>query len=380
MKRPALFAAIGSAVLVALIVPVFNMRLWDFGCGNLDSAMESRKGFEELERNFGKGWMGPVILFIESKNGTSVWSKKSREAIRSLADKLGRDERVFLVQGFACMLTRLGPAQEMIDSVKDLPPELVKGSSSAVSSDGSSALVMLVTKGPPEDGEVMKWVDSLCQESWEDMQRAGLRVSVGGVSAMVSDFDKEMFGSLWRIIPVVLVITFVVLMVYFRSLIIPFKALVLNLFSVLASYGFLVLVFQNGVIARFFGIDPPGGLSSFIVLMLFTILFGLSIDYEIFLMSSIKDEYERTNDNSLAVVQGLKNCGGIISCAALIMVCLFASFGFTRLIATREFGLGLAFAVFVDATLIRVILVPVFMKLIGKANWWFPAWFSKALR
>jgi RND superfamily putative drug exporter len=380
IKRPAVFAAMGMAVLIALIVPVFHMRSWDIGCGNLDAAMESRKGFEQLEKNFEKGWMGPVILFIERKNGTSLWSKHSREAILSLAERLGRDQKVSQVEGFPRVLTSLGPAQEIIASANDVPQELAKRVSSAVSSDGSSALVMLVTKDPPESREVMKWVDSLCQESWENMQRAGLRVSVGGVSAMVSDFDKEMFGSLWRIIPVVLVITFVVLMVYFRSLIIPFKALALNLFSVLASYGFLVLVFQDGVGAQFLGMDPPGGLSSFIVLMLFTILFGLSMDYEIFLMSSIKEEYERTNDNSLAVVQGLKNCGGIISCAALIMVCLFASFGFIRLIATREFGLGLAFAVFVDATLIRVVLVPVFMQLIGKANWLFPAWFSNAQR
>jgi putative drug exporter of the RND superfamily len=372
MKRPVLFAAIGIVALIVLIMPVFQMRPWDIGCSNLDVTMESRKGFEHLEKNFEKGWMGPVILFIESKNGISVWSKKSREAILSLAERLSHDERVSLVQGYPRVLTSLGLLQEKITTTSDLPPELVKRVSSTVSSDGSSAVIMLVTKDPPESREVMKWVDSLRHAPWDEMRQAGLSVSVDGVSAMVSDFDQEMFGSLWRIIPVVLIITFVALMIYFRSLIIPFKALVLNLLSVMASYGFLVLVFQDGIGARFLGIDPPGGLSSFIVLMLFTILFGLSMDYEIFLMNSIKEEYEHTNDNSKAVVLGLKRSGGIITCAALIMVCLFASFGFTRLTATREFGLGLAFAVLVDASLIRVVLVPVFMKLIGKANWWFP--------
>jgi RND superfamily putative drug exporter len=372
MKRPVLFAALGTTVLFVFIAPAFHMRSWDIGCNNLDATMESRKGFEQLEKNFEKGWMGPVILFIESNNGTNVWSAKSRAAILSLTEKLGRDEKVSLIQGFPAVLKSLGPMQEKISSTRDLPLELRQAVSSSVSADGLSAVVALVTKGPPESREVMKWVDSLRNEPWTEMQRQGLRVRVGGVSAMVSDFDREMFGSLWRVIPVVLVITFLALMVFFRSLIIPLKAIVLNLFSVLASYGFLVLVFQDKVGARFLGIDPPGGLSSFLVLMLFTILFGLSMDYEIFLMNSIREEYERTNDNSMAVVQGLKRSGGLITCAALIMVCLFTSFGFTRLTATRELGLGLAFAVLVDASLIRVVLVPVFMKLIGKANWWFP--------
>ncbi len=373
MNRPVFFAVFGMAALVAFIAPVFHMRPWDIGCNNLDAAMESRKGFEELGKNFEKGWMGPVILFIESKNGASLWSKESCDAMQSLSERLGRDEKVSLVQGFPRVLKILAPAREKIGSRVDVPPEFAQAASSTVCADGSSAIMAIVTKSPPENRNVMKWVDSLRHKPWAELQQAGLKVSVGGVSAMVSDFDQEMFGSLWLIIPVVLVITFVALTLFFRSLVIPFKAIVLNLFSVLASYGFLVLVFQDGTGARFLGIDPPGGLSSFLVLMLFTILFGLSMDYEIFLMNGIKEEYEAGHDNARAVLQGLKRSGGLITCAALIMVCLFASFGFTKLTSTRELGLGLAFAVFVDASLIRMVLVPVFMKLIGKANWWFPA-------
>lgn len=377
MKRPVLFSVLGTSALVLLIIPVFHMRSWDIGCNNLEAAMESRKGFEQLETNFEKGWMGPVILLAEGRDGSSVWTKDSRHAILSLTESLSRDKRISLVHGFPRVLKGLGPAQEGISSMSDLSPELAKAASSSVSADGLSAVIVLVTKESPENREAMKWVDSMRNGSWEEMHKAGLNVSVGGVSSMVSDFDKDMFGSLWRIIPVVLIITFLALMFYFRSLIIPAKALVLNLFSVLASYGFLVLVFQDGFGARFLLIDPPGGLSSFLVLMLFTILFGLSMDYEIFLMNSMKEEYARSGDNSTAVVQGLTSCGGLITFAALIMVCLFASFGFTRLTATRELGLGLAFAVLLDASLIRVVLVPAFMKLIGKANWWFPAGFAK---
>ena len=147
----------------------------------------------------------------------------------------------------------------------------------------------------------------------------------------------------------------------------------MNLLSVLAAYGFLVYVFQDGIGARLIALAPPGGLNSFIVLMLFTILFGLSMDYEVFLLSRIQEEYRRSGDNRGAVASGLSQTGGLITSAALIMVVLFGSFGFTRLVATRELGLGLAFAVTLDATLIRVLLVPILMGLLGRANWWWPA-------
>src|SRR5262249_60143929 len=170
----------------------------------------------------------------------------------------------------------------------------------------------------------------------------------------------------------VLILTFFVLMVSFRSIVIPLKAIVLNLLSVLASYGFLVLVFQRGLGARWLHLEPPGGLNAFIVLMLFTILFGLSMDYEVFLLARVREAYLADRDNDRAVAVGLARTGGIITSAALIMVSIFAAFGFTRLVATREFGLGLAFAVALDATLIRILLVPALMKVSGRWNWWWP--------
>jgi RND superfamily putative drug exporter len=161
---------------------------------------------------------------------------------------------------------------------------------------------------------------------------------------------------------------------------VPLKAIAMNLLSVLAAYGFLVYVFQDGIGANLINLEPPGGLNSFIVLMLFTILFGLSMDYEVFLLGRIREEYDRTGDNRGSVISGLSQTGGLITSAALIMVVLFGSFGFTRLTATREFGLGLAFAVALDATLIRVVLVPVLMGLMGRANWWFPWQAGKRLQ
>jgi RND superfamily putative drug exporter len=174
------------------------------------------------------------------------------------------------------------------------------------------------------------------------------------------------------VIGLVVLATFIVLAALFRSIVIPLKATLLNVLSVLAAYGFLVLVFQDGHGAHLLALDPPGGLNSFIVLMLFTILFGLSMDYEVFLLARVREEYLATGDNARAVAVALGQTARIITCAALIMISIFASFGFTRLIPTREFGLGLAFAVALDATVIRLVLVPALMVVSGRWNWWWP--------
>jgi putative drug exporter of the RND superfamily len=239
--------------------------------------------------------------------------------------------------------------------------------------DGRAAMVMLVPRSAPESDEVMRFVRELRATTWTRANAAGLGVRVGGFNAAIIDFDEELFGSVRRVVPLVLGVTFVVLLIAFRSIVVPLKAIAMNLISVLSAYGFLVYVFQDGVGAGLIGLVPPGGLSSFIVLMLFTILFGLSMDYEVFLLSRIQEEYRKSGDNAASVMSGLSQTGGLITSAALIMVVLFGSFGFTQLVATREFGLGLAFAVALDATLIRLVLVPILMGLLGRANWWWPA-------
>jgi len=372
MQRPALFTVFALFILGLLMVPALRMKAWNIGCKDLDPSMETCRGFEVLKKNFAQGWMGPVLLLAESGSDGTLWTPQAQDALLSITAKLTKKYDIACEIGFPRLLTELGMFRPLVRSVGDLPAEAQPTAANAVSDDGKSALIILVPKQAPESKDIMKWVADLRRQQWPEAATAGIRLHVGGVSAMVSDFDKEMFDSLWRVIPVVLGLTFLVLMVLFKSLVIPLKATIFNLFSVLASYGFLVLVFQYGIGASVLHLEPPGGLSSFLVLMLFTILFGLSMDYEIFLLARIKEEYSATHDNSRAVAFGLKHTGGLITCAALIMVCLFASFGFTSLTATRELGLGLAFAVLLDATLIRVVLVPALMKLLGPLNWWFP--------
>jgi RND superfamily putative drug exporter len=372
MSRPWRYLIPSVVVLAVLIVPTLRLKAWNMGVRDLSPEMEAHEGYELLNRNFAAGWMGPIALLVEAKGGGTVWTPDRERAISDLSARLAADPRIQDAGGFPRLLARLGPSRALIRAKSDLPLPLQAASSQVVSEDGRSALVFLVPRSVPESEEVMNVVRELRSASWKEAHDAGLDVRIGGFSASILDFDEELFGSLRRVVPLVLAVTFLVLVAAFRSIVVPLKAITMNLISVLAAYGFLVYVFQDGVGAGLIGLVPPGGLSSFIVLMLFTILFGLSMDYEVFLLSRIHEAYERSGDNRESVIRGLSQSGGLITSAALIMVVLFGSFGFTKLTATREFGLGLAFAVALDATLIRVVLVPILMRLMGRANWWFP--------
>jgi RND superfamily putative drug exporter len=181
------------------------------------------------------------------------------------------------------------------------------------------------------------------------------------------------------IIAGVLALSFLLLMAVFRSVLVPLKAVVMNLLSIGAAYGVVVAVFQWGWLGRLAGIDRGGPIESFVPIILFAILFGLSMDYEVFLLSRMREEYQRTGDNSSAVAGGLASTARVITAAAAIMVTLFLSFvlGDERII--KMIGLGLAVAVLVDATLVRMLLVPATMELLGRANWWLPRWLDRAI-
>jgi RND superfamily putative drug exporter len=206
------------------------------------------------------------------------------------------------------------------------------------------------------------------------------KVLVGGDTAFVKDFFDTSDRYTPLIILVVLGLSFLLLTVVFRSLVVPAKAIVMNLLSVGAAYGLIVLVFQKGgpaigeSIANLLGFQQVDAIEAWLPLFLFSILFGLSMDYHVFLISRIREEYDKTKDNSEAVAYGLRTTGGIITGAAIIMVAVFAGFAAGRLTSLEQMGFGLAVAVFLDATIVRSILVPSTMKLLGDRNWYLPKW------
>ena len=177
----------------------------------------------------------------------------------------------------------------------------------------------------------------------------------------------------------VIAVSFLLLMLVFRSILVPLKAAVMNLLSIGAAYGVLVVVFQWGWGAKLLGLDGPTTITSVIVIIMFPILFGLSMDYEVFLLSRIREEYDRTGDNTESVARGLAGTGRVVTSAALIMVAVFASFVFSPIPSLKMLGLGLAVAILIDATIVRMVLVPATMELLGDANWWLPAWLGRRL-
>ncbi len=194
------------------------------------------------------------------------------------------------------------------------------------------------------------------------------------MTALFEDMADQTQAGLPTLIIAILGLAFIFLMAVFRSILVPLKAVILNLLSIGAAYGFIVVMFQWGWGKDLIGVGAGGPIESFVPMMLFAILFGLSMDYEVFMLSRIKEEYDRTGDNALAVADGLSATARVITAAAAIMVMVFGSFVLSDARLIKMFGLGLAAAVFFDATIIRLLLVPASMELMGRANWWFPRW------
>jgi RND superfamily putative drug exporter len=370
MRRPLLFLGLAIAISAAFAWPATRARAWTFGARDLPLDIESRAGFETLSSTFEAGWGAPTVLLITASRNDGIWGPEAQRAGRALAADLQNDPRVAEVLGWPRLLEALGTAGANARTTDSLPEILSKAGKHVVSGDGRTATVPIVLRVPPESPEARAFVSSMRQRPWPALQAAGLTVQTGGGSALLLDFDAEMFASVRRVMLAVIVVTFILLFGFFRSAVVPIKAIAANLLSVVAAYGFLVLVFQDGIGASLIGITPPGGLNSFVVLMLFTILFGLSMDYEIFLLSQIRSEFVRTGDDKQSVASGLAGTAAVITGAAAVMVCLFGSFGFFGLTASREFGLGLAFAVAFDATVVRLLIVPATMRLMGRRNWW----------
>jgi putative drug exporter of the RND superfamily len=238
---------------------------------------------------------------------------------------------------------------------------------------GDLTLLTIVPKSAPDANEALALVQRIRTTIAPQIaQQAPVHVYVGGFSAQIVDMSNESLGKLPLVVGLVLLLSFLLLTLVFRSLFLPLKAIVMNLLSVGAAYGMLVVVFQFGLGERLFHFTSPGYLQVYLPLFTFALLFGLSMDYEVFLIGRIKEQWERTGDNTSAVAHGLEHTARAITSAAAIMVAVFASFAFTHVLETQEMGFALATAILVDATIIRVILAPAAMRLMGHWNWWFP--------
>ncbi len=333
-------AALGSAaVLIVLALPALTL---DFGNGALRQFPEgndTREGAELAARELGPGSSGPTQVIADLDSGR-VSDPGNRAALRAYGTELSRDPEVASVA----------------------PP---RGSA-----DGRSALFVVVPRHDPESDHVDALVDRLRADSGALTGVA--EVDVGGATAFNSDFTELVSGSMWKILLFVLVFSYLVLFVLLRSVLLPLKAVLVNLLSVGAAYGVLVAVFQWGWLDGVLGFESLGYVNAMTPPFLLAIVFGLSMDYEVFLLSRIRERYDATGDTTRAVAEGLRASAATISSAALIMVAVFAVFAGTGTPSIKEIGLGLSVAIALDATLVRLILVPATMEIMGRWNWWLP--------
>jgi RND superfamily putative drug exporter len=362
-RRPLLCGTAALAVLVSLAIPLFSMRLAFTDAGNDPTGLTTRQAYDLLSDGFGPGFTGPLVLAADLRNGAH------RDAER----------------GVVSAAARAVAASPGVARVQ--PP--------AYNAAGDAAVVTVYPSSAPQAAATATLVQRLRHVVIpRAVAGSGVRVLVGGQTAAGIDSAAQLSARLRVVIALVIAVSFVLLMAVFRSLAIAVKAALMNLLSIGAAYGAIVAVYQWGWLSDVFPVGRPGPIDPWIPLMMFTITFGLSMDYEVFLLSRIQEAWHRqvsdteagirAHDaraaNSAAVTDGLASTGRVITAAAAIMVCVFASFVIGDPLRILDvFGLGLAVAIFVDATVVRMVLVPALMQLLGRANWWLPRWLDRLL-
>jgi RND superfamily putative drug exporter len=342
-RHPWLAGGSALAVLVVLAVPLLSLHLGFTDAGNDPATQMTRKSYDLLARGFGPGSNGPLVIALDLGGG-----RDGPAPIGRLGADLQRTSGV----AFA------------------VPPQF--------NARGDAAVLVVIPTTSPQDGRTQSLVHRIRADIVPVATRGtGVHALVGGETAASIDSSDHFAQRLPWVIGGVVGLSFLLLMAVFRSVAVPLKAAVMNLLSVGAAYGVVVAVFQWGWLGSVVGIDRTGPIDPWIPLMLFTILFGLSMDYEVFLLSRVREEWHRTGDNATAVADGVASTGRLITAAAAIMVCVFGSFVLGDIRVLKVFGLGLATAVLLDATLVRMVLVPSTMELMGRANWWFPHWLDR---
>jgi RND superfamily putative drug exporter len=339
-RHPARFALGGLATLLLAGAPVLSMRLAHADEGNDPPGTTTRQAYDLLADGFGRGANGALVIAVATPDAGS----------RTVAAHL------------ATMIEKVSG----VAAVGSLTPNLSE----------TAALLRVVPDGAPQDASTERLVRELRDHV---LPATGLDAHVGGQTASDVDFAHLMSARLPVFIGAVLLLSFLLLMAVFRSVLVPLKAVIMNLLSIGAAYGVMVAVFQWGWFGTLFGVHGGSPIEPWAPMMLFAIVFGLSMDYEVFLLTSVKERFDTTGDNSTAVVEGLASTARVITAAAAIMVCVFGSFVVGDMRAIKLIGLGLSVAVLVDATIVRMVLVPATMELLGRRNWWMPRWLDRVV-
>lgn len=341
-RHPVPYAVGAAGLLLTATLPVLGLRVGLPDDGSLPQSRTERRAYDLVAEGFGPGTNGPLVIAADPSGDPGV-------------------------------LDRLVGAVAADPGIASVAPTHIDRAT------GIATLVVFPTTSP-QDKATAETIARLRTDVLPTAIGPGpARAHVGGAAASLSDVGQRTSERLPVFVAAVLAMSFLLLMLVFRSILVPLKAVLLNLLSIGAAYGIMVAVFQWGWGGALIGLEATVPIVSFIPMFLFAILFGLSMDYEVFLLSRVREEYLRTGDNGTAIVEGVSRTARIITSAALIMVAVFLSFAVADDPSTKMFGLGLATAIFIDATVVRMVLVPATMTLLGRTNWWLPRWLDRML-
>ncbi|WP_238010376.1 MMPL family transporter [Dactylosporangium sp. AC04546] len=331
-RRPVLAALLSFVVLAGLAAPMLGMRTWPQDAGSQPTSNTTRQAYDLVEAEFGPGANGPLLVAVD--------------------------------------LTRAGNAEELAARIRTVPGV---ASVAPPAVNGTAAVIAVEPTTGPQDKRTTELLDRLRADVLPD----GAQVT--GLVAVFADISDRLARRLWIVVAFVVALSLVLLTVLFRAPVVAVKAAVMNLLSVAAAYGVMTAVFQSDAGARAVGLPHSVPVSSWVPILLFTVLFGLSMDYEVFLLSRVREDWLRTGDAQGSVTRGLSATGRVISSAAAIMVAVFVGFALDPDVTVKMTGVGMAVAVLIDATLVRLVLVPATMTLLGRANWWLPRWLDRLL-
>ncbi len=374
-RHPYRAAALGTLTIAILTLPVLNLQIGLPSRNWWPEQTEAGAGVATLERMGMSGYIQPVRMIIEFPEGTDATGATALRGLKRLSDSLRADGRVREVRS----LVDLAPGTSILeysflysepDTVRARYPDFLDA---YLSTDSRMTLVDVILADTTSLTTTMEVVRDLraLATSGEIRQLRDARVLVGGYVAAALDFQELLLQRFPLIVVLILSVTAIMLAIVFRSVLVPIKAVIMNSLSVAATFGLIVLVFQQGIGGQFFGIDgPTDAIYVLVPVLVFAVVFGLSMDYEVFLLSRIKEAYDRTGNNTLATREGLSATASVITSAALIMIAVFGAFAFARILLMQFIGFGLAVAVLLDATIIRMVLVPSLMQIAGSWNWW----------
>ena len=347
-RRPVILVVLALGMLVIVASPTADLRLGTADQGNDPAGTTTREAYDTLAEGFGPGINGPLVLAVDLSDNPLTGQDAS--ALQPLVDQVSTDPAVASIAG-------------------PMP-----------NADGTAAVLRVVPTTSPQDEATSELIDRLRTDVIPEVEAAGgVQIYVGGPTATFDDFADEIQSKIPLFVSVVIGMSVLLLMLAFRSVLVPLVGAAMNLVSVAAAFGVVVAVFQWGWLGELIGLGKAGPIEPFLPVILFALLFGLSMDYQVFLVSRMHEEWQRTGDNATAVRTGHADTGKVIVAAASIMVFVFGAFvtGDSRTI--KLMGLGMATAVLLDAFVIRMLVVPAIMHRIGRANWWLPRWVDRAL-